>query len=131
MEGFQSYLKNTFEIDIENYVSEKISPPINLNGCDPCTEACLRLLGSELNGNQHMVLPILVGENLENVKINQYAKQVAGRYECLFDKEGAIFRYETGLSYPLFIHIKIGECIKMIEATNKKTDLILSYLKNL
>lgn len=124
IDGFAIYMKSEFKIDIYNTKEDNIYYLMLVKGCEPCIIENTQMLA---NIDSDKLVLLLVGDPKESNKYEEL-KSLTKKFNTLNDRSYEIFSYETGISKPLLIHMKNGECIKYMKVSDFDVNLAKEYI---
>lgn len=128
-EGFSKYMKDTYNIYIEND-KNTIYYLLPLSDCNSCmsTELNLEMLSALPKSSISKISLIVIGKT-KREDFKEAINDLENKYKnILFDKNNKIYSYQTNIGKPLIIRINSGKCIYYNEIYDTKIDTIKTYL---
>lgn len=123
--GFSLYLKNTFDFEVSD-IEKQIFYMLPLAACDQCLQVNIDML-ERFDGDTSKITMVLIG-TLNDAELGQRVQSLTSKFKTIKDRKSKIYKYETGLSKPLLVHIEAGKCKMMKEIADNEIEYISEYL---
>jgi hypothetical protein len=102
LSGFESYMAEVHQINLENTKSE-VYYMMKVSGCNSCVTQNIQML-LELDNSTNLCL-ILIGTPEDEYTTEMY-NSIQAKFNCLFsDEKMKVNSYETNLSKPILLHL--------------------------
>lgn len=124
-EGFSLYMKNTFDFEVSS-VDRQIFYILPLAACDQCLKMNIDIL-ERLNSDNSKITMILIGTTNDD-ELSKRIQLLTVKFKAINDKKSMVYKYETGLSKPLLVHIDDGECRMMKAIADSESEYISKYI---
>ncbi len=70
---------------------------------------------------------VLIGTT-NDTELGERVQLLTLKYKTINDRKSMVYKYETGLSKPLLVHIEEGECKMMKAIADNEIEYISTYL---
>lgn len=129
LHGFSSYMKYEHDVDVSS-INDNMFFILPLSDCESCqdTPASLELLSSIKKPQKNLTV-ILVGTT-QNPSFTAQIKALGTSVKILRDEKNSIYNFQTGLSKPIFLHIKKEVVVYYLNIAGTKLEKVHAYLSS-